>query len=103
MYADDTNSFRKIKDSRDCDKLQEDLDGLRRWTEKWLINFHPEKSRHMRIGRTDVDDRDYTVYGCIKKTRDEKDTGAVIGDRLKFSDHLAEKVNKANCIVGLIR
>lgn len=103
LYADDTKIFRKIREPQDCDKLQEDLDGLKQWTEKWLLNFHPEKSRHMRIGRTDVEDRDYTMYGNIKKTRVEKDIGVVIDDKLKFSDHLAEKVNKANRIVGLIR
>lgn len=34
LYADNTKIFRKIKDSQDCDKLQEDLDGQRQWTEK---------------------------------------------------------------------
>lgn len=103
FYAHDTKIFSKITDAQDCDKLQQDLDGLKQWTEKWLLNFQPEKSRHMPLGRTKVDDREYTMYGYIEKTRLEKDMGVVIDDKLKFSDHLAEKINKANRIVGLIR
>ena len=42
LYADDTKIYRKIKSAEDCVKLQEDLDGLRSWTEKWLLSFHPD-------------------------------------------------------------
>ncbi|KAK4311280.1 hypothetical protein Pmani_001785 [Petrolisthes manimaculis] len=38
----------------------------------------------------------------IEKTETEKDIVVVIDNKLKFSDHLAEKINKANKIVGLI-
>ncbi len=43
LYSDDTKIFRKIVNSGDCDKLQEDINQLRKWSEKWLLNFHPEK------------------------------------------------------------
>lgn len=33
--------------------------------------------------------------GDLRKTSKEKDIGVVIDDRLEYSDHLAEKVNKA--------
>ncbi|KAG7153965.1 hypothetical protein Hamer_G023185 [Homarus americanus] len=83
--------------------LQEDLDGIRGWTEKWMLNFHPEKSKYMRIGRTKVADHGYHMYTTIKKTTVEKDIEVVIDDKLTCSDHLAEKINKANKIVGIIR
>ncbi|XP_050704335.1 uncharacterized protein LOC126989767 [Eriocheir sinensis] len=103
LYADDTKIFRKIKEREDCDKLQEDLDELKGWTEKWLMNFHPDKSKHMRIGQSEIEDKVYNMYSKINKTRVEKDIGVVIDNKLMFSDHLAEKINKANKIVGLIR
>ncbi len=103
LYADDTKIYRMIQATEDCTKLQEDLDELKRWTEKWLLSFHPEKSQYMRIGRTLVEDKGYSMYTGIKKTTAEKDIGVVIDDKLTFSDHLAEKINKANKIVGLIR
>ncbi|KAG7175949.1 putative CENP-B N-terminal DNA-binding domain-containing protein 9, partial [Homarus americanus] len=83
----------------DCDMLQEDLDGIRGWTEKWMLNFHPEKSKYMRIGRTKVADQGYHMYTTIKKTTVEKDIGVVIDNKPTFSDHLAEKINKANKII----
>lgn len=54
------------------------------------------------MGWTNEKGRDYTMYEHIKKTRVEKDIEVVIDNKL-ISDHLTEKVNKANCIVGLIR
>ena len=33
----------------------------------------------------------------------EKDIGVVIDDKLLFSQHMAEKVNKANSVLGAIR
>ena len=103
LYADDTKIYRKIKSAEDCAKLQEDLDGLRSWTEKCLLRFHPDKSRYMRIGKTAVEDYEYSMHTGIEKTGTEKDIGVVIDDKLAFSDHLAEKIKKANKIVGLIR
>ncbi|KAK4316380.1 hypothetical protein Pmani_012459 [Petrolisthes manimaculis] len=100
LYADDTKIFRKIGNAEDHTKLQEDLDELRRWTEKWLLSFHPDKSRYMRLGRTTVEDQEYSLQNPIQRSDQEKD---VIDDTLTFSDHLAEKINKANRIVGLVR
>ncbi len=102
LYADDTKVFRRIQDVEDCNRLQEDLEELRKWTEKWLLFFHPEKSKYMRIGNTSVDDNGYIMYN-ISRTRTEKDIGVVINNKLTFADHLAEKINKANKIVGLVR
>ena len=43
------------------------------------------------------------MQGTIITTRKEKDIGVIIDDKLTFSDHLAEKINKANSILGIIR
>lgn len=51
LYADDTKIFRRISSTEDCNKLQEDLDELLKWSERWMLNFHPAKNKHMRIGR----------------------------------------------------
>lgn len=103
LYADDTKIFRQIKTDNDCSKLQEDLDAMRKWTEKWLLNFHPSKCKYMRIGRSDVTQFGYKMYEDLEECTVEKDIGVIIDNRLAFSDHLAEKINKANKIVGIIR
>ena len=57
----------------------------------------------MRVGRTSIEDQGYEMEKHLKRTTSEKDVGVIFDDKLRFDDHLAEKVNKANNIVGLIR
>ena len=47
-FADDTKLFRKTKEIGDKQKLQDDIDKLVRWSEKWqmLFNFGKCKCRH---------------------------------------------------------
>lgn len=103
LYADDTKLFRRIAGDEDCGKLQEDLDELRSWSERWMLNFHPEKSKHMRLGKANIREHEYTMFNTIASTNAEKDIGVVVDNKLTFSAHLAEKINKANKIVGIIR
>ncbi|XP_076063399.1 uncharacterized protein LOC143038265 [Oratosquilla oratoria] len=103
LYADDTKVYKVLNGNEDCNKLQDDLEQLKNWTQKWLLSFHPNKSKYMRIGKTDVEDTGYKIYEEIERSNTEKDIGVVIDDKLAFSDHLAEKINKANKIVGIIR
>ena len=39
----------------------------------------------------------------LRQVRQEKDIGIIVDDQLKFENHIQEKVNKANNIMGLIR
>ena len=91
LYADDTKTIRKVQSTKDCNKLQEDLNGLKEWTEKWQFSFHPEKSKHMSLDRTLADDSGYNMHTSIERTRKEKDIVVVIDDKLTFSDHLADE------------
>ncbi|XP_076034505.1 uncharacterized protein LOC143021105 [Oratosquilla oratoria] len=50
-----------------------------------------------------MEEKGYSMYGNISKTGNVKDIGVIIDDKLNFSIHLAEKINKANMLVGLIR
>ena len=43
MYADDTKLYREIKTIEDQRILQKDLDTFTKWSEIWLLKFHPEK------------------------------------------------------------
>ena len=47
-FADDTKLFRKTKEIGDKQKLQDDIDNLVRWSEKWqmLFNFGTCKCLH---------------------------------------------------------
>ena len=59
----------------------------------------------MRIGDTNVVDGGYELDRGqqLPSIEVEKDLGVQIDERLSFSNHISEKVNKANKIMGLIR
>ena len=103
LYADDTKILKAIEEENGCCRLQRDLNNMKKWTEKWLLSLHPDKSRYMRIGRTEVREGAYQLCNVIERSSAEKDIGVIIEDKLKFSEHLAEKINKANEVVGIIR
>ena len=49
LFADDTKLYRQIKNIRDCDILQEDLNEFSAWSKIWLINFNALKCIVLRI------------------------------------------------------
>ena len=52
MFAD-TKIFNIIKSPEDQEILQNDLDSLSVWSDKWLLKFHPEKCKVMHLGKAD--------------------------------------------------
>jgi len=50
MFADDTKIWTKIACLEDADSLQQDLERLVQWSEKWLLKFNPSKCKVMHIG-----------------------------------------------------
>ena len=63
-FADDTKLFRKVKEIGDKQKLQDDIDKLVKWSEKWqmLFNFGKCKCLHTGSGNTGVN---YEMGGTI--------------------------------------
>ena len=43
LFADDSPLYRKISSKRDCIELQQDLDRLQEWAQKWQMAFNAEK------------------------------------------------------------
>jgi len=50
MFADDTKIWRVISKAEDNDNLQQDLNKLAKWSNKWLLRFNPEKCKVIHIG-----------------------------------------------------
>ena len=110
MYADDTKVFRHMRTDEDQKLLQADLTNMEKWSQKWLLRFHPQKCKIMTIARNkNNSEREYKMTDSqnndimLTHTLTEKDLGINIDSELNFEEHLSEKVNKANQIMGLIR
>ena len=52
-------AFRGIFQQSDCVGLQMNIQALQEWSDKWLLCFHPEKCKAMRIGKSRIEKMDY--------------------------------------------
>ena len=52
LFADDCILYRRIKIRNDCYILQDDLNSLAEWENKWGMAFHPEKCSPIRKTRS---------------------------------------------------
>ena len=102
-FADDTKLFRKVNTDGDKQHLQNDLDRLVKWSEKWqmLFNFGKCKCLHTGHGNLNVNYKmGDTVLGTTVK---EKDLGIPINADMKVSEQCGIAASKGNQILGLIR
>ena len=104
LFADDTKIFKEISTYNDCTKLQEDINKMYEWSQKWLLLFHPDKCKIMRIGKSKIPSYQYDLGGVkLGFSEFEKDIGVTIDTELTFGNHMIEKINKANSTLGIIR
>ena len=102
-FADDTKLLRKTKEIGDKQKLQDDIDKLVRWSEKWqmLFNFGKCKCLHTGPGNTGMN---YEIGGTIlSKTVKEKDLGVSMNANMKVSEQCRIAASKGNQVLGMIR
>ena len=92
-FADDTKVFRKDTNDTDKQSLQDDLDKLVKWSEKWqmLLNFGKCKEEY-KMGDA-----------VLGRTTQEKDLGVTFSADMKVSEQCGIAASKGNPILGLIR
>ena len=69
LFADDIKIFRAMTNKNYQDILQHDLSILEQWSDKWLLKFHPDRCKHMEIGKNNIGENEYLFnqkpYGFI--------------------------------------
>ena len=104
LFADDTKIYKQINNQNDQMALQDDINKMCECSQEWLLKYHPDKCKSMRIGPKDKKNFIYSINNHpLEYTQEEKDLGVIIDDNLKFDAHISSKVNIANSIMGLIR
>ena len=101
-FADDTKVFRKIKSDADRQHLQDDLNKLIEWSEKWQMLFNFGKCKCLHTGHGN-EDAQYTMGTVLNTTLKEKDLGLTISADMKVSEQCGIAAAKGNQILGLIR
>ena len=76
------------------------------WTLNSLLLLHPKKCFTMHNDSKSTSSIIQATYkmndNVLESKLDLKDLGVIVDNHLTFSNHIAEKVNKANQIMGLI-
>ena len=81
-----------------------ELNELEEWSDRWLLRFHPDKCKHMHVGKQTETIHKYSLNNKELETiEEEKDIGVTVDNKLTFESHLNLKVNKATRIFAMLR
>ena len=100
--------YKDLQNLEEFEMIQNDIDKLCQWTNKWLMFFNVDKCNilHIRKGNPNFDyqmedkggnSRNLIVVNC------EKGLGVYVQVNLKFDKHISLTVYRANRLVGLIK
>jgi hypothetical protein len=105
LYADDSKIVKDIKSYNDCLILQNCLENLNRWCEKWGLKFNVTKCAIMTFARTKQPyTYDYHLDGLIlNRVTSFTDLGVIVNNRLSWDNHITMSVNKAFKRLGYIK
>ena len=102
-FVDDTKVFRKVTNDTDKQSLQDDLDKLVKWSEKWQMLFNFGKCKCIHIGHGNMDEEYKMGDAVLVRTTQEKDLGVTFSANMKVSEQCEIAASKGNQILGLIR
>ena len=95
LFADDCLLYRTIKNFGDHIKLQQDLNNLIIWAEKWGMKFNVKKCYHLSVRQKSSNF--YTMDGQILKQVEEIPyLGITFSDNMKWTTHINQVRKKAN-------
>ena len=101
-FADDTKAAQRILSDNDRVLLQDCINKLVSWADKWGMIFNIDKCKIMHIGR-DNPKHQYLMNGTVlKEVEEEKDVGIIVHHSLKPSRQCSESARRANAVLGQI-
>ncbi len=100
-FADDMKVWRVTASEKDRQELQETLDNLCKWAEKWGMQFNEGKCTVMHIGQNPR--YEYTMNGqTLSKTEEEIDFGVYVNHTLKPGNQCKKEAVKAGQVLRQI-
>ena len=95
--------FRKVDNGGNKQHLQNDLDKLVKWSEKWQMLFNFGKCKCLHTGHGNLDINYKMGYTILSTTVKEKNLGRTISADIKVSEQCGIAASKSNQILGSIR
>jgi hypothetical protein len=107
LFADDSILYREINDPNGSDQaiLQEDLNKVFKWADKWQMSFNASKCQALRItNKTKPMEHTYIVDGQhIDQTSNHKYLGVTITKKLEWKQHVQSITSSARRTLGILR
>ena len=100
MFADDTKVALKMESAADGLKMQQIINNLVEWADKWAMSFNAAKCKILHVGRNNPRN-EYTMKNeKIAEVEEEKDLGVWVDTTLKSSKQCAAAAKAANFALG---
>ena len=105
IFADDSYIYRVIETSNDNTLLQNDLNKLMEWENKWSMSFHPSKCKLLRItNKRNPILGDYVIHDKIlESVETAKYLGVMLHKKLTWKPHVNMITKKANQTRGFLQ
>ena len=108
LFADDAKLSKLLSSNNDKIMLQQSLNRLKSWADKWLLSLNIIKCIVINIRKGCDDPNDYyietqtgnKILQCANST---SDLGIIIDNNLNFKSHINSKIKKANSMLGIIK
>ena len=105
LFADDCILYRNIRSNEDTIVLQDDLNKLADWEQKWGMDFHPDKCSTLHVTRSKTPIlQDYILKGHkLTSEASSKYLGVELHSDMSWRSHIDKTVKKANSTLGFLR
>ncbi len=102
-FADDSKLCKTVCTDADREALQQDLDRLSEWSQKWQMKFNVDKCSVIHLGHKNKQFNYSLGENELKKSVKEKDLGIVVDNNMKWSEQCSIAVKNANSTLGIIK
>ena len=105
LFADDTIMYMTIQSAEDAKLLQQDLDTLSSWSNRWLMDLNAKKCHSISVTRKrNRLHHQYTLNGTVlDSVTSAKYLGITITTDLKWNQHISNICQKANNTLAFLR
>ena len=101
-FADDTKLGKIIASVEDSEVLQDCLNMLVDWADKWGMSFNTGKCKVMHVGSSNQKAQ-YTMAGAVLGTTEtERDIGVLVSDNMKPGKQCQKAAQTASSVLGQI-
>ena len=105
LFADDCVLYRQVKSESDCELLQDDLQNLEKWEQKWSMSFNPSKCNSINITRKHKKiTHSYSLHNqTLDNVKSTTYLGVELASDLTWSNHINKPCAKGNKQLAFLR